>query len=350
MTKKPDIAFRKLVREADYELVLSILMASTKADQVVETATLDDVRNWCAPTDRFDPQDDILIVLGKSHENEYTEVGFSRVSWHTGKGGTRLYFQTSFLLPEYRGQGVWPAMVVESERRLLEIASSHPTAPKRFFQAWATGTQHEWITVLEKEGYKAVRHFDNMVRPLCDLPVRELPKGLQVRPAQKDHYRSIWAAQKEVHAELFETVAENWTDDNYDAWTRDSSHTPELWQVAWDGDQVAGMVLPRISEAENKELGRNKGHVEHVFVRKPWRRRGLAGALIARSLRTLKMHGMDVAELGVDTENESGAFGFYGKMGFQTASTDIWYRKSMGPKSEWESQLGGQTAQHPPAL
>jgi mycothiol synthase len=64
-------------------------------------------------------------------------------------------------------------------------------------------------------------------------------------------------------------------------------------------------------------------------VRPPWRRRGLARALIARSLQDLKDYGMEEAELGVDSENESAAFRLYESMGYRTFSIDTWYRKPM---------------------
>ena len=54
---------------------------------------------------------------------------------------------------------------------------------------------------------------------------------------------------------------------------------------------------------------------------------------MARSLRALKMQSMEEAKLGVYTENESGAYAFYKRLGYQTFSTDIWFRKSMEIKS-----------------
>jgi ribosomal protein S18 acetylase RimI-like enzyme len=155
-----------------------------------------------------------------------------------------------------------------------------------------------------------------------------LPEGLEVRPVAADHLRKIWEAEAEVNRELFEVVAEQWADEKYAGWLADASHTPRLWQVAWDGDQVAGMVLPRVDEADP---GREKkrGYTEHVFVRRPWRGRGLAKALLVRSLRVLRDEGMDEAELGVDSENDSGAHGFYERMGYVTERTDIWFRKPL---------------------
>jgi ribosomal protein S18 acetylase RimI-like enzyme len=211
------------------------------------------------------------------------------------------------------------------------MADGHPrpAAGQRFYQAWATKTQAIWISVLEGEGYQAVRHFHNMLRRLDDLPDRALPAGLEVRPARPEHYGRIWEAQREVQQELFELVVENWEAERYDTWLANPSHTPQLWQIAWDGEEVAGMVLNRINEAENAELQRRRGYTEHIFVRRPWRKRGLAGALLAISLQVLKEQGMEEAELGVDAENESGAYGLYTRMGYQTYSTDIWYRKPM---------------------
>jgi len=325
----PELTFRRFQGEADYSIILSVYMRSTDADHVNDPASLDDMKRWCAPSARFDPYKDILFAVLDTGGGESSVVGFSRLSWYTGLKDTRLYVQLSFLHPDWRDHEFWPTMVQQNERRLREIAASHPFTSQRFYQAWATSTQVKWISTLESEGYKAVRHFNNMLTKLNTIPEQEMPEGLEVRPVQTEHYRSIWEAQREVQMELFEVVAENWKDERYESWLANPSHTPQLWQVAWDGDRVAGMVLPRIDEMENRQLERKRGYTEHVFVRRPWRKRGLAKALVVRSLRVLKEQGMQEAELGVDSENESGAFGFYHRLGYETFSTDIWFRKPM---------------------
>ena len=329
----PVLTFRGFQGEADYLLLRSILIESTRADQIVEKASLNDIRQWCAPSNHFDPCKDILFALSYGEDGNPSAIGFSRVSWYTVNIDTRIYFQTSYLLPNWRDRGFWPVMVKQNERRLREIAVSLPFAPRCFFQAWASETQEQWISVLESEGYQVARQFNNMLHRLNDIPDRAIPAGLQIRPVQPEHYQIIWEAKKEVHQELFETVAENWTEEKYEAWLANPSHTPQLWQVAWDGDQVAGMVLSRIDEAENRERERKRAYIEHIFVRRAWRQRGLASALIAQSLRVLKAQGMEEAELGVDSENESGANEFYRRMGYQTFSTDFWFRKQMDMNS-----------------
>jgi hypothetical protein len=63
-------------------------------------------------------------------------------------------------------------MIRENENRLREISAYHLNAPDRFFQAWATETEKDWISSLEITGYQAVRHFNNMLHTLEQIPER----------------------------------------------------------------------------------------------------------------------------------------------------------------------------------
>jgi ribosomal protein S18 acetylase RimI-like enzyme len=114
----------------------------------------------------------------------------------------------------------------------------------------------------------------------------------------------------------------------YEGWLEDPvAMMPELWQIAWEGDQVAGQVRSFINHKENAEQGRLRGYTECISVRRPWRRRGLAQALILRSLRILQEQGMTEAALGVETENISGALRLYQRCGFRQVHGGALYRK-----------------------
>ena len=326
------MSFRPFCDESDYARMLEILHESSRADHDDWTPSLDEIRAWCAPTARFDPARQLVFASMAGTADGAEPLGVSRVSWYTGANDACIYAQTSFLLPEWRQPGVWPALVREGDRQIREMAAGHPSLSERYSQGWATESQTQWIAALKAEGYEAVRHFHNMVRTLDAVPALAIapsPDELEVRPVQADHMRRIWEAQAEVNQELFEYVAEQWTEARYPGWLADTSHTPRLWQVAWDGDQVAGMVLARIDDVANRGRERKRGYTEHVFVRRPWRGRGLAKALLVRSLRLLKEDGMEEAELGVDSENDSGAFGFYLRLEYVAERTDIWLRKPL---------------------
>jgi len=83
-----------------------------------------------------------------------------------------------------------------------------------------------------------------------------------------------------------------------------------------DGDEVAGVVMNLILTTFNEQTGERRGLLAGVSVRRPWRRRGLARALVAESLRALRDVGMTSAVLGVDADNPTGALGVYEDNGF----------------------------------
>jgi len=72
-----------------------------------------------------------------------------------------------------------------------------------------------------------------------------------------------------------------------------------------------------------------RGYTEGISVRRPWRKRGVASALINRSLLMFREMGMTEAALGVDTENLSGALRVYEASGFRPLSRGTTYRKPL---------------------
>jgi mycothiol synthase len=132
-----------------------------------------------------------------------------------------------------------------------------------------------------------------------------------------------------MNADLFENVAEDWLEEKFPAWLETASQKNQFWQVAWDGEKLAGLMLAHFDAKENEKKNRKHGFTEHIYVRPQWRKRGLASALISRSLQILKEQGLQEAELGVDSENESAAYRLYQAIGYQTYGVDTWYRKIM---------------------
>ena len=74
--------------------------------------------------------------------------------------------------------------------------------------------------------------------------------------------------------------------------------------------------------------GVRRGWLNSVFTRRAWRRRGLARALIARSLGVLRERGQTSAALGVDADNPSGALGLYERLGFAVDQRATAWRKA----------------------
>lgn len=319
------VTFRYLSGEQDYPLLLDLNLSSRKADDDPEPITIEAIANVLANMDGLTREQGVIIAF---HNN--TPIGYSRLGWYSSHPENRLYYQISFLREEHRSSYFWLAMVAENERQLRQIAAGHTPVSEQYFQAWASDRQKKWATVLAEAGYQVVRRFNNMLYQLGDAPTKSLPAGLEIRPVLPEHMHQIWEAQKEMNAGLFENVAEDWMDEKYPAWLANPENNPRFWQVAWEGDHLAGMVLAHMNESEDEKKPGRRGYTEHIYVRPQWRGRGLASALIARGLQVLKEHGATEAELGVDAENESAAFRLYERLGYKTFSIDTWFRKKMG--------------------
>lgn len=76
-------------------------------------------------------------------------------------------------------------------------------------------------------------------------------------------------------------------------------------------------------------MGYLRGYTEYISTHAAWRNRGIAGSLLASSLRELKVRGMTDAALGADTENPGGAFQLYTKLGFELRSYEAAYAKPL---------------------
>jgi ribosomal protein S18 acetylase RimI-like enzyme len=238
----------------------------------------------------------------------------------------------AFVLPEWRRKGIGSALMHFNETRLAQILSEMketgevPTEIPGVYDNFAEESARDTTNLLERRGYKAIRYAFSMVRPdLENIPDCPLPEGLEVRPYQPEHLRKIWETSNEAFKDHWGYIAEPW--EEYERLQHDSSFDPTLWRVAWEGDRVVGMVLSFINQAENAEYGRLRGYTENICVRREWRKRGVARALIALSLQAIKARGMTEAALGVDAENLSGALHLYEGMGYRVVRRSTIYRK-----------------------
>ena len=325
----PGLRFRRYQGAADLPKMLEVSIGSKAADSLEEADTLEGLTVRYEHLNHCDPRRDILMV-----EAAGQLVGFGRTYWQTEvSGDVWRHNLVAWLLPAWRRRGVGRAMLHWLERRSSAISAelAPPRTAARFFQIGCAETEVGKAALIEREGYQPVRYSYVMVRPnLDDIPDAPMPPGLEVRPVQTEQVRAIWEADLEAFADHW--GEEVHTEADYERWLNIAEFQPEIWKVAWDTgtNEMAGMVLGFINHEQNARYQRRRGWTENISVRRPWRRRGLAHALIAESLRELKGRGMLEAALGVDTENVSGALRVYESMGFRPVRRDSLWRKSMG--------------------
>lgn len=318
--KIPELRFRLFRGESDFPAMVAVTKGMKERSYLVSA---EDLASDFKHTEGFSPKKDLLIA-----EANGRMIGWARVWCTQDPAGLTLYNHFVNLLPEWYGKGVRVAMLRHSELRLKEIANEHHEDADRVLQSTAVDTDTDWISTLEGEGYEIFRYGVAMVRPTLDnIPTLPLPEGIEVRPVKPEHYRPIIDAWNEACRDMRGQIPIS--DEDFKAFQESQIFDPSLWQIAWYRDQVVGTTMNFINKQANKETGRRRGHVEAISVRRSWRGKGIAKALIARSLELLKSRGMTEAALGVDVENPSGALQLYEKMGFEAVKKGVFYRKPL---------------------
>jgi ribosomal protein S18 acetylase RimI-like enzyme len=275
-------------------------------------------------------------------------VGYSRVDWYQQDDGVRLYRHYASLRPEWRdsgpgspdlsagqgrAKGLRHAMVRWCEQRLRQIDAGLPeTRPVtgRFYQSGADHAFTDWRRVLEDLDYTPVRWEYEMLRSLAEpIPDLPLPEGVEVRPVGREQLRVIWEGAREAFRDNWGYSEDRWSEGRFEAYRDNPSTRPELFQVAWAGDELVGTVQNSLSEKENEKYNRKRGDSESIYVRRPWRRQGVAKALISRSMRMFRDMGMTETSLGVDANNPSGALHLYTGLGYRVSKESIIFRREM---------------------
>ncbi len=321
----PGLTFRRFRGESDFPKMLAVIDGSKREDGLERAQTIDEITRYYSHLKNCDPYRDMIFA-----EVDGRVAGYGRAWWEQENSGTRLYAHFGFLLPEWRRKGIGRTMLRFLQSRLTEIAADQAYEGPAAFQSFVAETQVAAEALLKADGYTAARHFFDMLRPnLDDIPDLPLPEGLEVRPVHPEQLPAIWAANAEAFRDHWGYVEPNAED--YAGWLDGPEYQPEIWKVAWDieTNQVAGMVLGFIFHKENEEYQRLRGYTENICVRRPWRKRGLARALVVENLRELKARGMTEAALGVDTENLPGALRVYESVGFRAVKRSSAYRKPL---------------------
>ena len=317
------LRFRTFAGKPDYPKMLDILERNAEADEDDFASTLEDLEHDYSYLSNCDPYKDMILAEVKGEM-----VAYGRAAWYQiDDTKERIYYHFIKIVPEWRNMGIEQAMLGWGEKHLREIAAGQPNDGKRFFQTYSLENKEKLNAILKDMGYKPARYFFEMNRPLDVIPEADLPEGIEARPAKKEDYRKVWDAS-------IEAFRDHWgfsepKEEEYVSYTTSRYFQPDIWQVAWDGDEVVASVQNYIDEEYNKKFNRKCGWTEEISTRKEWRRRGIAKALIVRSMHMHKALGMTTVALGVDTENPNGALQLYEGLGYKKIRTMITFRKEI---------------------
>jgi GNAT superfamily N-acetyltransferase len=200
---------------------------------------------------------------------------------------------------------------VDSRVRMAQNANGNP----RRIRASCDPAQRSCVALLEGLGFEPVRYFHRMCVTLQES-VHEPTLPSQVRLDSWDSSCSSQALEAFNNAFTGHWGLPLLTQAMWDkAFVGVPQFRPDLSLLAMSGSDVIGVcinwVLP-ITEGSRHP----QGWIEAIGVISEWRGRGVADAMMVRTLNEFLKDKRSEASLAVDTQNLSGALRLYEKHGF----------------------------------
>lgn len=222
--------------------------------------------------------------------------------------------------PEFRGRGIGRSLLGWLEGRGRQQLAASGLALPGWLMAYTQDRNPGATRLFERAGFPTERYFAQLERALDGpIPELELPAPLRLVNASLDRSQATLHAKNSAFRDHWgsqPTPAEAW--DNF---MTASTRRLDLSYLALDGDEVVGLVILDVNEDDWARQGYTSSYVSLVGVVAPWRRQGVAPALLAASLLASRNAGFERIALDVDSENPTGALGLYTGMGFGSVHT-----------------------------
>ena len=289
------------VTEGDYERLVAVLRADEEHLMGRESRlTVNDLREWLSRTDL---ENDSWLY---EEEGEVAALG-----WTDLTDGSEAAFAVGIVHRDWKGRGLGTELLQRSEARgrARGAARMHQVA------LGADALAHELIT---SRGYVEIRRFYDMAIEQAEPPA---PVALPVETVREDELPAF-------HAALDEAFQDHWEHHStpFDEWWQRHSDNPNLdlslWFLIRDGDEVAAVT--------RNEANRNGGgYIGAIGVRRAWRGKGYAKALLLHSFREFYERGMPRVTLGVDAQNPTGATHLYERVGMHVEMENVVFEKAL---------------------
>jgi mycothiol synthase len=202
-------------------------------------------------------------------------------------------------------------LVESTERRGRELGAAR-------MHQFALGVDTFARDLLTALGYVDVRHFYEMAIQLTERPDVDTAEVETFRVEDAEAFYEALDAAFQDHWEHHSDGFESW-------WERQSSNPnfdPNVWFVIRGEGEVAAV-------ARNEANRNGGGYVGALGVRRAYRGRGYAKALLYHTFAEFWDRGLPRVTLGVDATNPTGATHLYESVGMHVEAENIVYEKAL---------------------
>lgn len=164
---------------------------------------------------------------------------------------------------------------------------------------------------LQRHGYEIQRVAWDLELPAGVRLEAEPPNGYSLRTATKDDYEAAWELLEDAFAEWSDRAKLTLADFLALTVQRPGFRAEHLRVTTTDRGQIVGAAFAVLEQGV--------GAVDRLAIRREWRRRGLARALLADTFAVLRSQGATRCTLS--TDSRTGALPLYERLGMVITST-----------------------------
>jgi mycothiol synthase len=306
---------------ADVEAVTDLLNDASQADYGVRESSEQEVRE-SYNTPGFDLQRDSRLVVDANHNCLGVVEFYDTRGEHTRAW---VFFRVH---PEVKDPAIGDFLMGFADERAPLMVTQGAPDTRAILHTAIAGVNDTDRALLLRHGYTLSRYSLRMQVEFGEQPQAPpaWPAGITVRTAQPGDERAIYEADMEAFADHWGFLASP-----YEEWLhfakKVNQFEPDLWFLAVEGDEIAGICLCVSSRPEDQQMA----WVDTLGVRRPWRRRGVGEALLRHSFVEFQRRGKRRAALGVDAQSLTGATRLYERVGMSRVRQYEEYEKEVRP-------------------
>ena len=297
---------------ADFEQIYKLIHDYDVSVVGYSDFAMDDLRELFHE-EHFEPERDTRLVV----DDRDGAVAYTML-W--GREPHQRYAAFAVVHPDHLGRGLGRHLLSFLESRMPDHVVDDSGA---ILWNWVDLEDEAAQRIVEAAGFAEVRrHYTMLVDVAGSEPAADDPEGISIRTCTEED-------AEVVHRLINETFAEHWgfTPISYETWRKQAYERTDtnldMWFLALEGDEPVGVLVGRPME--------DMGWVADLGVRKRWRKRGIASALLKRSFADFKRRGLHKIGLGVDASNETGAVRLYEQVGMKASRVYLTYEKVYRP-------------------
>jgi GNAT superfamily N-acetyltransferase len=222
-----------------------------------------------------------------------------------------------FVHPQFKNHGIGSSLLTKVEERALVLASESKGEQKLMNQIPFTNTSAR--NLVEARGYQFSRLYKRMKINLMEQPKQlHFPAGTAISTFKPDQ-------DEETLFEVYdETFRDSWgyAKKEFSTWIhqkKGEDYDPTLWYIVWEGTKPVAFLMSRMQD--------DGLFIDLLGVKRPWRKQGIAQAMLLHVFQEAYRRGQHTILLYVDSDSLTNAHRVYYQVGMSPDSQTAVYCK-----------------------